>query len=180
MLWEQTYYIRECIQKFPNWVDNEINNNKHSLRSNTRLTHKIAIQLHLVAESCTICSSLSRRPVRKLMNTPVYTWTVTPGISFTFISVLNRKLWLQRYVLCPLYCLWTYESVSISSRTGRLERELQMVELSATGCSCIAILWVSLMSFAAVTPLCCFLTSVYCCKRIFRYDSVRILLYTSS
>jgi len=27
---------------------------------------------------------------------------------------------------------------------GRLERELQMVQLSATGCSCIAFLWVSL------------------------------------
>jgi hypothetical protein len=25
-----------AIQKFPNWVDNEINNNKHSLRSNTK------------------------------------------------------------------------------------------------------------------------------------------------
>jgi hypothetical protein len=33
----------------------------------TRLTHKIAIQLHLVAESCTIYSSRSRRPVRKLL-----------------------------------------------------------------------------------------------------------------
>jgi len=31
------------------------------------LTHKTAIQLHLVAESCTICSSSSRRPVRKLL-----------------------------------------------------------------------------------------------------------------
>jgi len=29
-----------------------------------RLAHKIAIQLHRVAESCTICSSRSRRPVR--------------------------------------------------------------------------------------------------------------------
>jgi hypothetical protein len=38
----------------------------------TRLTRKVAIQLHLVAESCTICSSRSRRPVRKLMNTPSY------------------------------------------------------------------------------------------------------------
>jgi hypothetical protein len=27
--------IRGCIQKFPDWVDNEINNNKHSSRSNT-------------------------------------------------------------------------------------------------------------------------------------------------
>jgi hypothetical protein len=38
----------------------------------TRLTHKIAIQLNLVAESCTICSSHSRRPVRKLLDTPSY------------------------------------------------------------------------------------------------------------
>jgi hypothetical protein len=32
-----------------------------------RLTHKIAIQLHLVAESCTIYSPRSRRTVRKLL-----------------------------------------------------------------------------------------------------------------
>jgi len=36
----------------------------------TRLTHKIALQLRLVAESCTVCSSRSRRPVRKLLDTP--------------------------------------------------------------------------------------------------------------
>jgi len=39
----------------------------------TRLTHKIAIQLHLVADSSTICSSRSRRPVRKLLDTTSYT-----------------------------------------------------------------------------------------------------------
>jgi hypothetical protein len=33
-----------------------------------------------------------------------------------------------------------YEGVSKSFRTGRLERELQMVQLSATRCDCIAIL----------------------------------------
>jgi len=38
----------------------------------TKLTHKIAIQLHLVAESCTICNSLSRRPVRKLLDKHAY------------------------------------------------------------------------------------------------------------
>jgi hypothetical protein len=38
----------------------------------TRLTHKIAIQLHLVAESCTICSSRSMRPVRRLLDTLPY------------------------------------------------------------------------------------------------------------
>jgi hypothetical protein len=39
----------------------------------TRLTHEIAIQLHLVAGSCTMCGSRSRRPVRKLLDTPSYT-----------------------------------------------------------------------------------------------------------
>jgi len=38
----------------------------------------------------------------------------------------------------------THEGVSKSFWTGRLERELQMVQLSATRCSCIAILWVRL------------------------------------
>jgi hypothetical protein len=38
----------------------------------TRLTHKIAIQLHFVTESCTICSSRARRTVRKLLVTPSY------------------------------------------------------------------------------------------------------------
>jgi len=35
-----------------------------------RLTHKIAIQLHLVAESCIVCNSRSWRPVRTLLATP--------------------------------------------------------------------------------------------------------------
>jgi len=38
----------------------------------TRLPHKISVQLHLIAESCTICSSCSRPPVRKLLDTPSY------------------------------------------------------------------------------------------------------------
>jgi hypothetical protein len=44
-----------------------------------------------------------------------------------------------------------YEGVSKSFQTGHLEQELQMIQLSATGCSCIAILWVSLMSHVAIT-----------------------------
>jgi hypothetical protein len=42
----QRIEVRGCIQKFPDWIDNEINNNnnKHSLRSNTKgygcKTHK--------------------------------------------------------------------------------------------------------------------------------------------
>jgi hypothetical protein len=38
----------------------------------TRLIHKIAIQLHPVAESWTICSSRSRRPFRILLDTSSY------------------------------------------------------------------------------------------------------------
>jgi hypothetical protein len=38
----------------------------------TRLTYRIVIQMHVVAESCTICSSRSRQPVCKLLDTPSY------------------------------------------------------------------------------------------------------------
>jgi hypothetical protein len=44
-----------------------------------------------------------------------------------------------------------YDGISKSFRTGRLERELQMAQLSGTRCSCIAILWVSIVSFVAIT-----------------------------
>jgi hypothetical protein len=62
-----------------------------------------------------------------------------------------------------------YVCVSKSFRTCRLERELQIVQLCATACSCMATLWASLVSFCCRNPSCCFSTSVYCCKRIFRY-----------
>jgi hypothetical protein len=47
--------------------------------------------------------------------------------------------------------VYMYEDVSKSFRTGHLARQLQMVQLSATRYSCIAILSVSLVSFAATT-----------------------------
>jgi hypothetical protein len=43
----------------------------------SRLTHKIVIQLHIVAESCVIFSPRSRRPVRKLLDTPSYVAIIT-------------------------------------------------------------------------------------------------------
>jgi len=52
----------------------------------TRLTHKIAIQLHPMAESCTICNSRSRWPVRKHLATPSYT------ISLRYILILSFSL----------------------------------------------------------------------------------------
>jgi hypothetical protein len=60
-------------------VNNNNNNNNRSEATQgvvaaklTRLTHKTAMQLHLVPENCTTCSSRSRRPVRKLLDTPSY------------------------------------------------------------------------------------------------------------
>jgi hypothetical protein len=47
----------------------------------------------------------------------------------------------------------SYEVVSKSFRTGRSERELQMVQLSATRCSCIAILLGTVVSFAAISSV---------------------------
>jgi hypothetical protein len=71
------------------------------------------------------------------------------------------------------------EGVSKSFRTGRLERELQMVQLSATRCSCIAILWVSLVRFAAIT-LCVAPQRVFIVVVYFVIDSVRKFLDTPS
>jgi len=51
----------------------------------TRLIHKIAIHLHLVAESCTIRSSRSRRPVRKLLDAP----SSVEYLSYYFILLLT-------------------------------------------------------------------------------------------
>jgi len=48
-------------------------NTKVTAAKLSRLSHKIAMQLHLLAESGTICSFRSRRPVRKLVVTSSYT-----------------------------------------------------------------------------------------------------------
>jgi hypothetical protein len=69
-----------------------------------------------------------------------------------------------------LYSSYKYEGVSKSFRTGRLGRELQMVQVSAIRCSFIAILWVSLVRFAAIT-LCVASQRVFicCCCCLFCY-----------
>jgi hypothetical protein len=66
-----------------------------------------------------------------------------------YVKWLNTLFW-NTFKLCRQMSA-KYEGVSISFRTGRLERELETVQLSGTSCSCIAILWVSLVSFAAIT-----------------------------
>jgi hypothetical protein len=76
----------------------------------------------------------------------------------------------------PLFPM--YEGVSKSFRTGRLLRELQMIQLSATRCSYIAILWVSLVSFATITLFVASLRVFIVVSIYFFIDSVRKLLDT--
>jgi hypothetical protein len=77
-------------------------------------------------------------------------------VSFSFPMFVNKEGRHQQnpykcnitFRSCPRIKLPTYECVSKSFRTGGLQRELQMVQLFATRCSCIAVLSVSLVSFA--------------------------------
>jgi hypothetical protein len=99
------------------------------------------------------------------------------------IPLLNTYIYTHTHTRIHTY-IHTYVQTNIrvskSFRTGRLERELQLVQISATRCNCIAVWWVLLPN-----PLCCFLTSVCCCCCCccccwFRYDPVRKLLDTPS
>jgi hypothetical protein len=86
----------------------------------------------------------------------VSTCFISESVQWSLIERGVRDLhWelLAMFNTCTHRCNVTlfYEGVSKSFRTGHLERELQMVELSATRCSCIATSWVSLVSFAAIT-----------------------------
>jgi hypothetical protein len=94
---------------------------------------------------------------------------------------ITRSVWgIYRIVKlkCAQLHFILYECVSRSFRTGRLERELLMVQLSATRCSCIAILWGSLVGFAAIS-LCVASQRVFIVV-YFVIDSVRKLLDTPS
>jgi hypothetical protein len=68
----------------------------------TRLTHKIAIQLHLVAVSCIICSSRSRLPVRKRLGTPSYT-IVNSIYAGLRCNLRQSYCWYKRSIECTTY-----------------------------------------------------------------------------
>jgi hypothetical protein len=67
----------------------------------TRLTHKIAIQLHLVAESFTICNSRSRRPVPKLLIHPRKLKPLSLNVwAFIMWSFLLIKMYMKNICSC--------------------------------------------------------------------------------
>jgi hypothetical protein len=87
-------------------------------------------------------------------------------------------------ILDSLDCLYfhpiIYECVCKSFRTGCLERELQIVQFSATRYSCIGILWVSIVTFAAITLRVASQRVFIVGSIYFVIDSVRKLLDTHS
>jgi hypothetical protein len=97
--------------------------------------------------SC-LCT-VSPGPLRSLSATVRICYAV--GSSLDMVSCLCSNECNEQYYLTISRLEVGICFVSKSFRTGRLERELQMVQLSATNCSCNAILWVSLMSFATIT-----------------------------
>jgi hypothetical protein len=68
------------------------------------------------------------------------------------------------------------KGVSKSFRSGHLERELQMTQFFDTKCSCIAILWVSLVSFVAIILCVASQRAMPKVRIYFIIDSVRKLL----
>jgi hypothetical protein len=60
----------------------------------TSLTHKIAVKLHLMEESYTICSSRSRRSVRKLLATSSYVSSLPFEVSSSSTEILAVSIYL--------------------------------------------------------------------------------------
>jgi hypothetical protein len=123
-LWNYICNIRGCIQKFPDWVITKytfttINTcweatQRVMAAKLTRLTHKIVIHLHLVAESCTICSSCSRQPVWKLG----YTLTPDPHCLVHKRNCSLLHTWVLRVIttkqsICACVCTRTYVYVCV-------------------------------------------------------------------
>jgi hypothetical protein len=96
----------------------------------------------------------TKKPIVLMCSTPRFTSVYPVGTRGSFAGIK----WPEREALhsppssaVVKECVELYEGVSKSFRTGRLERELKTVQLSATRWNCIAFLWVSLLSFAAIT-----------------------------
>jgi hypothetical protein len=72
--------------------------------------------------------------------------SLQPPLLRILFNVFIILFWLPSYTFRGVY-----EGVSKSFQSGCLEQEPHMVLLYATRCICIALLWVSLVSFATIT-----------------------------
>jgi hypothetical protein len=76
----------------------------------TRLTQKIAIQMHVVSESCTICSYRSMRPVRKLLDTPSYFITLVFFYGVEYLDTAQPPRWRTalRWLSAAAYSVYSH------------------------------------------------------------------------
>jgi hypothetical protein len=113
----------------------------------TRLIHKIAIQLHLVAESCTICNSRSRQPVQKLLDRPLYILIFVGHFSVYEITVSQlhglEALDRSMIVINELKRLWKgifleglRKTTKISARIAGFQAEKQTQHLQTSKQKC--------------------------------------------
>jgi hypothetical protein len=84
----------------------------------TRLTDKRTIQLHLLAESCTICSSRSRQPVRKLLDTPSYVFCVCDYKCMCTCVQVYEYMWCSVHDVIPTR--WTIAKQTALQQTACL------------------------------------------------------------
>jgi hypothetical protein len=134
-----------------------------------RLTHKIAIQLHLVEESCTICSSRSRRPVRNLLDTssyihapylPTYIQTYSHihthfiRIRFVHMHLLNTKthVGIQFLKLFIINVHFFHKNTQQFETRATIECAVCEVKGGATECENISSLQPTSYSFCSSTP----------------------------
>jgi hypothetical protein len=95
----------------------------------TRLTHKIAIQLHLVAESYTVCISRSRRPVLKLFGynlkgTEIY--TACPALNdnkIKHVSEMKADIFCAGWFIMKSFTSWSKSSYFPRWRRRDLPRQ---------------------------------------------------------
>jgi hypothetical protein len=80
------------------------------------LTHKIVIQLHLMAESCTIYSTRSRQPVQKLLDTPSYCNKDEKGIT---LLARENVLTPSTYCSFTLFCSKNGKYLHLTIKNGR-------------------------------------------------------------
>jgi hypothetical protein len=108
----------------------------------TRLTHKIAIQLHLVAESCTICSSLQAASPETFGYTLVHCVIQITSVLLRTVLVLH----IQRdgYIKSTCACL---------TITFELRSCFILIELSVVGLpyNVVTMPWFSTVPVSTVT-----------------------------
>jgi hypothetical protein len=98
----------------------------------TRLSHKIAIQLHLAADRRTICNSRSGRPVRKLLDTPSYVWE-SGGIFPRIISLGTRCRSVVTFTLQSSYSRYNIPWYPLNGKSQTRSEYFYFLGMCVTG-----------------------------------------------